>query len=174
MNASTADDLEGAAGGAFVWVRIVGRGSFKMGPALKAFASGAIRNGGRRLVVELADCLVMDSTCIGILTGLAMQLKTMGGAVELRHANGKNRESLATMGLDGLFDMPTVSDPDAMTMPPLRRLETGLDAATAESILAAHQSLIAAAPENQARFNDVVTQLKEEIQYEHENIRPAD
>jgi hypothetical protein len=76
--------------------------------------------------------------------------------------------------LDGLFDMPTVSDPDAMTMPPLRRLETGLDAATAESILAAHQSLIAAAPENQARFNDVVTQLKEGSQYEHENIRPAD
>jgi anti-sigma B factor antagonist len=164
MNTAATDYLEGAMQDAVVWVRLVGRGSFKLGPTLKTFAATAVGRGGRRLIVEMSDCTAMDSTLMGVLAGLALQLKPLCGAVTLLHLSAKNREALTTLGLGIVLDMPPAA-PDSVTMPALQRLELTPDIAnTATGILAAHESLIAAAPENQPHFSDLVTQLKEEIQ----------
>lgn len=160
MNASPMDFLEGAAQGTQVWVRVNGRGNFKLGPTLKAYAISAIQRGCRRLLVDLQNCIALDSTFMGVLAGLAMHLKTVGGVVVVVRPGAPQRDALTTLGLDRLIQLAAEA-PDA---PVLQRLEFTPDVANAAtSILAAHENLIAAAPENRSRFRDLVTQLKNEI-----------
>jgi anti-anti-sigma regulatory factor len=163
MHTSPADYLEGATQGGQIWVRVIGRGSFKLGPTLKAFVISAIQRGYRRLLVDLENCTALDSTFMGVLAGLALHLKPLNGSVQLLRLNAPNRDALTTLGLQILLAMPTA---DAPATPALQRLDPTPDLAnSAASILAAHENLITAAPANRPRFNELVTQLKDEIQH---------
>jgi anti-sigma B factor antagonist len=155
------DYLEGTAQGAQVWVRINGRGNFKLGPTLKAYVVSAIQRGCRRLMVDMQGCTAMDSTFMGVLAGLAMHLKGCGGTVVVVRLAPQLREALTTLGLDRLLQLPTSGESAA---PVLQRLDITPDLANAAAnILAAHENLITAHPENRPRFNELVTQLKNEI-----------
>jgi len=161
MNITPADYLEGTAQGAQVWVRVTGRGNFKLGPTLKAYVISAIQRGCRRLLVDMQPCTAMDSTFMGVLAGLAMHLQTCGGTVVVVRLSAQGREALTTLGLDRLLQLSTDAEPAA---PTLQRLDITPDLANAAaSILAAHENLIATHPENRPRFNELVTQLKNEI-----------
>lgn len=155
------DYLEGAAQGAQVWVRINGRGNFKLGPTLKAYVVSAIQRGCRRLMVDSQGCTAMDSTFMGVLAGLAMHLQGCGGTVVVVRLAPQLREALMTLGLDRLLQLPAGAEPEA---PALQRLDITPDLANAAAnILAAHENLIASHPGNRPRFNELVTQLKNEI-----------
>jgi anti-anti-sigma regulatory factor len=160
MNTNPTDFLEGAAQGAQLWVRVIGRGNFKLGPTLKAYAVSAIQRGCRRLLVDLQNCIALDSTFMGVLAGLALHLKTVDGVVVVVRPGASQRDALTTLGLDRLLQLPA----DAPPAPTLQRLDLTPDVANAAAnILAAHEHLIAAAPENRPRFSELVTQLKNEI-----------
>ena len=163
MNPPPTDYLEGATQGGQIWVRVTGRGNFKLGPTLKAFVVSAIQRGGRRLLVDLEACAMLDSTFMGVLAGLALQLKPLDGAVQLLRLSAHHRDVLTTLGLQSLIDMPTAEAPVA---PALHRLDMTPDlASSAAGILAAHADLITAAPENRPRFAELITQLKDEIEH---------
>ncbi len=165
MNTVPSDFLEGATQGGLIWVRVTGRGNFKLGPTLKAFVVSAIQRGYRRLRVDLEGCTALDSTFMGVLAGLALHLKPLNGSVQLLRLSAQNRNALTTLGLQALLAMPTA---DVPSTPTLQRLDPTPDlAASAASILAAHANLIAAAPENRPRFSELVTQLKDEIEHPH-------
>ena len=160
MNANPADYLEGAAQGERVWIRVNGRGNFKLGPTLKAYIISTIQRGCCQLFVDMQSCTAMDSTFLGVLAGLAMHLQTVGGSVNMVRPSAQNRESITTLGLDRLLKL---SD-DSPAAPALQRLEATPNVANAATdILAAHENLITASPANQPRFRELVTQLKAEI-----------
>ncbi|MCX7007588.1 MAG: hypothetical protein NTY53_10140, partial [Kiritimatiellaeota bacterium] len=70
-------------------------------------------------------------------------------------------ENFMTLGLDRLLQLSTDAEPAA---PPMQRLDMTPDLANAAAnILAAHENLIAAHPDNRPRFSELVTQLKNEI-----------
>ena len=164
MNNVTQDYLEGATQGASVWVRVHGMGSFKAGPTLKTFVGTAVQRGCRRVLLDMQACTGMDSTFMGVVAGLALLLRPQQGVVELLNLNEKNRAALTTLGLGTLLDLHAVAPADA-PMPAMHRLTATADMANAAAtILAAHENLITAAPENQPKFKDLVTQLKDEIQ----------
>ena len=163
MHPQPTDYLEGATQGGLIWVRVTGRGNFKLGPTLKTFVVAAIQRGYRRLLVDMEGCTVLDSTFMGVLAGLALQLKPLNGSVQVLRLSAQNREALTTLGLHTLIGMPTA---DAPATPALQRLDPTPDLAnSAAGILAAHEQLIAAAPANRPRFHELVTQLKDEIEH---------
>ncbi len=160
MNTRSAGFLEGTAQGVQVWVRVNGRGNFKLGPTLKAYAVSALQRGCRRLLVDLQPCSALDSTFLGVLAGLALHLKTVHGTVSVLRPSAQARDSITTLGLDRLLQLPA----EAPAAPALQSLDITPDVANAAaSILAAHENLIAADPTNQPRFRELVTQLKAEI-----------
>ena len=163
MNNTPADYLEGATQAGQVWARVTGRGNFKLAPTLKAFVISAIQRGYRRVLVDLEACTALDSTFMGVLAGLALHLRPLHGTVQVVRVNAQQRETLTTLGLHTLLEIPTGEAPST---PALHRLEATPDLAnSAASILAAHEHLIAAAPDNRPRFHELVTQLKDEIQH---------
>lgn len=145
--------------GPTVWVRVAGRGSFQNSTGLKDFAAEMMRRGHRDFVVDLKDCELMDSTFMGTLAGIALRLGPQGGLRVVR-PNARCRSVLQSLGLDRVFAVETTlpAPPpgadlhDAEGSPPRE--------ARRETIIQAHENLVAANPDNAVRFKDVIEFLK--------------
>lgn len=158
----SSDLIEVAADARDAFVRVHGRGSFKNSPALKQFGIAMKDRGCRMLIVELGDCLGMDSTFMGVLAGLAILYRKGEGEVLLRNLSDKNRTLVETLGLNQLIRIEQGGD--AQSRRKTTRLDTTSDRkAIAETMLEAHETLVTATPENVVRFKDVLAYLREDV-----------
>lgn len=169
--AKSADKLFVAADERRAYVRVVGRGSFKVSPALKEFAAGALTGNCTELVLDMKDCIGMDSTFMGVLAGIALRLRERQGRVVMVNLSTRTRGLLATLGLDQVIVPFMAGD----TPPDLAGLLAG-DASlaaledrerstreTAEMMVEAHQNLIELSPQNLPKFKDVLAFLREDL-----------
>lgn len=157
-----ADSLEVAIQGDDAYVRVSGRGSFRAGPALKQFGTGALDRGCRHLRVDLGACTGMDSTFMGVLAGLALAAQKKRGDVLLCGVSEKNATNIRTLGLSHLVKLET----GATCHPPAKGgvLSTQTDKVTlTETMLTAHETLVAVSPANLPKFKDVLAYLKEDL-----------
>ena len=92
--------------GPAVWVRVEGKGSFLNSGNFKEFAREMVDRGYREFVVDLVDCVMMDSTFMGTMAGLALRLKELGqGHLQVVHCGERSRQLLSGLGLDQLFQI---------------------------------------------------------------------
>jgi anti-anti-sigma factor len=155
------DSLEVATQGQDAYVRVGGRGSFKGGPALKQFGMAALDRGCRRILVDMTQCTGMDSTFMGVLAGLAVTARKRNSEIVLRSVSVKNSTLLRTLGL---IQLVTVESDVKTPAPEGAVLETSTDKRTlTETMLDAHETLVAVAPGNFPKFKDVLTYLKEDL-----------
>jgi anti-anti-sigma regulatory factor len=72
--------------------------------ALRDFAREMIHRGARGFIVDLRNCLMMDSTFMGTLAGISLRLRELDeGCLWVVNLNERNAESLRSWGLDQLF-----------------------------------------------------------------------
>lgn len=156
-----------------LWVRVESRGSFKNSPDLRAVAESAMRRGMKQIVVDLAECPIMDSTFMGTLTSLHHALEKQsggGGSLIVLNANDRNLDLLQSLGLDHVFHV----DKDGTELPELRRQVDEEILARAKiqpldktehaaHVLEAHEALAGANEANRDRFRDVVSFLRTEV-----------
>lgn len=155
------------------YVRLMDRGSFKVSKAMKQFGLAAIEKNVNHMVVDMKDCVSMDSTFMGVLAGLAFRLKKQNnGRIHLVNLSTRTRGLIATLGLDQLVQPSMAGE---MPLQFAGVLESGLDQIpheetsrqeTAEIMLEAHEDLVKLTPENLPRFKDVLTFLREDINKE--------
>lgn len=157
--------------GPAVWVRVEGKGSFLNSGNFKEFAREMVDRGYREFVVDLAHCIMMDSTFMGTLAGVALRLKELGrGHLHVVHCGERSHELLSGLGLDQLLDVQEngevapdckqLKERDARAESDKRKQEQ------ARTMLEAHQALCEAVPENLTRFKDVLDYLKEDLHHE--------
>lgn len=153
-------------------VVVQGRGSFKISTALKQFGLAAMQAGCVRLVFNMADCVAMDSTFMGVLAGLAFELrKTNRQYVALINLTARTRGLLSTLGMDQIVKTYLAGKtPDELkawetATSGLSHLDTieKTPQATAQTMLEAHEQLVAVAPENLPKFKDVLSFLREDL-----------
>lgn len=161
---TAADRVEVAIQGKDAFVRVFGRATFKIGPSLTQFGNRALEYGCCRIIVEMRDCVGMDSTFMGVLAGLSSSLKKTSGEVVLRNLNEKNLFLLKMVGLTHLVRIDTEA---LETVPAPGAGETLASVSTkqnmTETMINAHEALIEAAPENIVKFKDVLAFLKEDL-----------
>ncbi len=147
-----------------VWVRVEGKGSFLNSTGLKEFAKEMINRGFREFVIDLKNCPVMDSTFMGTLAGIALNLRSLGqGQLRAINLNDRNRDLLGNLGLDQLFTID-VKPADAEPAQPLVPTESSEDKLTrAQTMIEAHEACVEANPENAAKFKDVLEYLKQDL-----------
>jgi len=146
--------------GPSVWIRVAGRGSFKNSAGVKEFASEMTRRGHRDFIVDLGECELMDSTFLGTLAGIALKMGG-DGSVRIVRANPRNRQVLQNLGLDRVLALEDEPAPSAPTGAWSDASESAAPTKR-ETIIEAHESLVAANPENAVRFKDVIEFLKQE------------
>lgn len=158
-------------------VRVVGRGTFQNGQPLRRYAMEQIAGGVRMCFVDLGACEGMDSTFLGVLAGIGLQLSRLdgGGALRVANLSQRNLELLQTLGLDRLFGCGPGGAEAAYQCPPeavfqrlpdsdLSQLSKPLNKSdTADLMLEAHDNLIRADSRNLARFKDLTDFLRERV-----------
>jgi anti-anti-sigma regulatory factor len=152
---------------------VAGRGSFLNSGSLKEFAREMVNRGFREFVFDLQDCIMMDSTFMGTMAGMALRLKELGqGRLRVIHCGERSRELLSGLGLDQIFDIrangATAPECEELSKTNGSPLETSPDTKReqAGTMLEAHEALCEAAPENLTRFKDVLEYLKHDLQQE--------
>lgn len=159
-----------------VWVRVEGKGSFQNSQELRDFATQVIDGGARRVVVDLENCPVMDSTFMGTLVGITNELAEAGGegaGLDVINANERNVQLVQSLGLDHLFTLDT----EGSSWPAVREAVSAQAAACeqlehvtldkrscAELMLDAHETLSEADEGNVHRFRDVIEYLKKDLE----------
>jgi anti-sigma B factor antagonist len=150
-----------------VWVRVEGKGSFLNATGLKEFAKEMTNRGFRQFVVDLAKCPLMDSTFMGTLTGMALRLRELGsGDVRIVRLNQRNRDLLTNLGLDQLMTLDATVSGQQPAQQPLPVEQVDKHART-ETMLEAHQDLVDANPDNEAKFKDVLEYLRQDLRVTH-------
>ena len=155
--------------GPAVWVKVEGKGSFLNSGNLKEFAQEMVNRGYREFIIDLENCLAMDSTFMGTMAGVALRLKELGhGHLHVVHCGDRSRELLSGLGLDQIFSIHS----NGATSPECSQLQHEPDIVQqqkmeqARTMLEAHEALCKAAPENFLRFKDVLDYLKQDLHHE--------
>jgi anti-anti-sigma factor len=160
------DDLEAAIDGDKVFLHVTGRGSFKISATLKQFITEIVsKQPVTAVVLDLAECIGMDSTFMGVLAGLSSRLKQHGQILELINLSEKNAQLLATLGVDRVVSHYSHSHGHEIPNRPAQVLPVA--GATkkdlAETALQAHETLVELSEENRPRFKRVIEYLKADV-----------
>jgi anti-anti-sigma regulatory factor len=151
----------------FACVKIAGRANFCSSPDFKTLLAELVRRGYAHFIIDLSECVLMDSTFLGILAqfGLKLNSTSVGQpGIELFNANPRVTELLENLGVLHLFktaagavELPA----DVKTCTPESIHPTHEQ--IARTSLEAHLALMAMNPENEARFKDVTKFLAEDL-----------
>lgn len=144
-------------------VKILGRASFQNVLPLKDFLKESYTSGKSCFVFDFSECTGMDSTVLGVLAGCALELRKLEpkGSLVLSRLSQRNRELVRNLGLhriatldEGGEFVPAAGASQSLSGGQLDEL------ANARLCLEAHEKLIEADSENQAKFQDVIDYLK--------------
>ena len=101
---------------------------------------------------------------MGTLTSIAMHLRELGsGQLSIVNLNERNRDLLSNLGLDRFFNMGAAAQSTtAPVQVPLPAVAEDKQT-RAETMIEAHEAVVAANPANEAKFKDVLDYLKQDL-----------
>jgi anti-sigma B factor antagonist len=152
----------------FACLKIAGRANFTSSPDFKTVLTGLNQKGYNRFIIDLSECMLMDSTFLGVLAGFGIKLNQAGASkqhgIELLNANARVTELLENLGALHLFNATSgsLSLPDDIQTSTPASINPTHEQITRTS-LEAHQTLMSVSPENVARFKDVTQFLAEDL-----------
>jgi anti-anti-sigma regulatory factor len=154
----------------FACIKIVGRANFTMSIDFKTLLLGLQQKGFGYFVIELSECLLMDSTFLGVLAGFGLKMSQPEGdsqpcPVELRNPNARVSELIENVGVLHLFKVTQgpLSAPEALEACAPETAHPSREDIT-RACLEAHQTLMEINPENVTRFKEVARFLAEDLQ----------
>jgi anti-anti-sigma regulatory factor len=152
----------------FACVKIAGRANFMSSPDFKTLLTELNQKGYHRFIIDLSECVLMDSTFLGVLAGFGLVMNPGGESdkcdIELLNPSARIRELLENLGVLPLFKVTTIApqlpaDAKASAPAPVNPTQEQIT----RTCLEAHQTLMAINPENAARFKDVTQFLAEDL-----------
>ena len=151
----------------FACVKIAGRANFGFAPDFKTLLAELSQKGYAHFIIDLSECVLMDSTFLGVLAGFGLKLNPAGTreqGIELLNPNTRVAELLENLGALHLFKITSGAlqlpdDVKACTPEPVNPSHEEIT----RTCLEAHQTLMAVNPENVARFKDVTQFLSEDL-----------
>lgn len=139
-----------------------GRVNFETVVPLRDFINN-IPDDIKDLTVELGECLSMDSTCMGVLSMLALLGIKRKMKLKVLNAGG-NRQLLKGLGVEKLFKFEDGNfEPyDEIIYPKFEENKKDMQTTT-ETVLEAHETLMDADSSNQQRFKAVVDMTRQDL-----------
>ena len=150
-------------------IKLVGKANCASSPEFQTLFSELWKEGCTHFVLDLSECVFMDSTFLGILAWAGLKVNQSPPeqerrVVELYNPTDIIAELIENLGVLHLFKVtqgqvktPEAGEPRTIT-PALPTSET-----CRRTSLAAHELLIQINPANAAKFKDVVAFLAEDL-----------
>lgn len=145
-----------------VVVKVLGKANYLNCNSFREFVETIMAGGCSRIFIDFSKCTGMDSTFLGILAGSAIDLQKKNPIGELIVGNlsERNHELICNLGLHNLL---TVADEAESSEAHLDALENR-EVSEAKQILEAHRNLTKADKENEAKFQDVIAFLQNQVE----------
>jgi anti-anti-sigma factor len=152
----------------FCCVKVLGRANFNSSVDFKTLINELRSRGFQYFIIDLSECMLMDSTFLGVLTGFGLQMNSQAtagtGAIELLNPNARITDLLETLGVlhlfkvnQGAMEIPAGAQPiDHTAACPTHQEVT-------QTCLEAHRTLMQVNPDNVPRFKDVTQFLAEDL-----------
>jgi len=148
-------------------IRISGRASFNSSLDFKTLVNGLSQKGFSHFVLDLSDCLLMDSTFLGVLAGIGLKFDaTRNGDthLELLNPNPRILDLLENLGVGHLFKVLKGAEPATEKMSPVEPANGPADRKeVSRTCLEAHKTLMEVNPANIPKFKDVAQFLAEDL-----------
>ena len=142
-------------------IKVVGRATIAISAPVRQFVQDIERDEDNKGVsINLADCEGMDSTFMGILAMMALKLRKKGITVKIIKS-GNNKKLLDGLGLSKLFEY--LDDDDGTVLWKKIAIDNTSSAASSETVLDAHRTLMEADEGNITKFKNVVDMVEREI-----------
>jgi len=156
-------------GAKFACVKVVGRADVAASVDFRTLVSELRQKGYTFFVLDLSECLLMDSTFLGVLAGFGLQMaparpEEETPAIELLNPNSRITELLENLGVLHLFKLthnaaPVTGGCEPQEFSPVCK---GKEEVT-RACLEAHQTLMAIDPRNISKFKEVTAFLAEDL-----------
>jgi anti-sigma B factor antagonist len=166
MNSMTSKLLVAVKDGAAL-VKVRGRATFESSADFRSLVYRLRERGCSRYVLDLTDCIIMDSTFLGMLAGFGLKLSdgsVGGGSVRLLNPNARIVDLLDNLGVVGLFELEQGVAPLAIEGGEAKEVvsQAGREELSRTS-LEAHETLMAVNPDNVVKFKDVARFLRDDL-----------
>ena len=144
-----------------VIVQVKGYADYLSAPVLKGFLSDISVRNCNRFCFLFDECDGIDSTCLGLLAGLALRLKKLGGICLFCGLKARQLECIQMVGLDRLVYV-IESTPVALTQTETTSVAVEPEEArlTSQLVLEAHKFLMELNAKNKIKFQTVVSLLE--------------
>jgi anti-sigma B factor antagonist len=150
-----------------VFIKINGRGDFNLSLDLRKLIDELRLRGYCRFVFELSECVMMDSTFLGILSGEGLKScgssGAQGPALELMNPIPRIAETLENLGVAHLFKITHCPDSLAINYEALAQTDGKSKTEVTRTCLEAHKTLMDVNPANVHRFKDVADFLAQDL-----------
>jgi anti-sigma B factor antagonist len=151
-----------------VCVKIDGKADFTSSLDLKKLIGELWQRGYNHFVFELSDCLTMDSTFLGVLSGIGLKFSEgksiqIGEPLELLNPNSRIVETLENLGVVDLFAIKNCPEPPPESFEPLAQTADKSRLEVTRNCLEAHTTLMSIKPENVQKFKDVTQFLADDL-----------
>lgn len=153
----------------FACVRITGRANFASSIDFRTLLTELRQKGYNYFVLDLSECMLMDSTFLGVLAGFGLRMNPAqkppcGAAIELLNPSPRITEVLENLGVIHLFKLAQGQrvSPDhtgSCVVPQATPTKEEMTRACLE----AHQTLMQINPENICKFKEVAAFLAEDL-----------
>lgn len=151
-----------------VCVKILGRADFTSSLDLKRLIEELWNRNFSRFVFDLTDCTNMDSTFLGVLSGIGLKFSNgknvqIGAPLELLNPNPRIAQTLDNLGVADLFVIKNCAEPLAGSYRPVERQADKSQVDLTRNCLEAHLTLMDVKPENVQKFKDVTQFLSDDL-----------
>jgi anti-anti-sigma factor len=151
-----------------VCIRLDGNAMFTSSTTFRELTREMNRRGHRQFRLDLGACNIMDSTFIGTLMAFGLQLRQQGGGLSIVRASPECRDQLQQYGLGQVIK---ISQGNGAVFTPEGEWIASSPRATPadhrETIIQAHEALVASSAENRLRFHDALEFLKGNVPEGH-------
>ena len=144
-------------------LQVLQKASYTNCEPVRNFFDKKFNAGQRSFIVDFANCTSVDSTFLGILVRLALNLRNSenSGKLALVNLNGRNLETVKNLGIHRIAEISSHSVESVNDLESLS--ENGQDdIACSETIYEAHKTLMNLNEKNLRMFCDVVSFLEQE------------
>lgn len=145
------------------YIKVHGKGTFKMAPDFKDFVEREMEKNMRGILIDLYSCETLDSTFIGTITSLTLKyINSNKSRIRLFNVNQHIRSILKNLGLLNVLD---IFDDDNSSTQNFQNISSANRSKIeiAGLMLDAHETLASLNDKNAAEFKNVVDMLSKTV-----------
>jgi anti-sigma B factor antagonist len=148
------------------FIKVPGRANYASSIDLKNLVAELRLRGFTEFVLDLRECLTMDSTFLGVLAGLVLRNnhpEPTAPTIELLNPNNRVLDLIENLGVLSMFKVSNEEAPCTLMFEPASELAEPTKEEITRNCLEAHRTLMNINPANVPKFKEVAQFMAEDL-----------